>query len=171
MFDAQDDSIDAREKLYDFHINDTRYEITHGMQDMLADSVHYKSVLGNVLATVNRYRTQAHPEYRLHFSISMQNLLMLYKYGENWLDAAKISEELFELNKNDSLKVALISLVDSYHLYKICSKNDEAVRVYKAGATMFFKGCEPFYKYVFSKALKDIKSIMSDIQELINLSK
>jgi len=173
MYDAQDENIDARQKLFDFHINHTRYDITHDMQNLLSDASQYKEVLQSVLATVDKYRDHCkiNPCYKGHFSISLQNLLMLYKYNENWLEAAKISEDIFHQNKDDCLKVALISLADSYYLYNLCSEKDEAVRVYRIGATMFFDNCEPFYKYVFSKAYKEIKSLMLDIQELISLSK
>jgi hypothetical protein len=165
MNDKKNDSWLKREM--DYNNNQiTNVYMRNNMQNVLASADLYQATLDKVLKAVNKYRGLClrNVNFRMYFYRSALNLVGLYKLRRNWLEAAKLSEEMFHMNKDACLRVALPELVDSYDMYNLAMRKEDAVRVYREGATMFFKNCEPFYKYVFSKNLINIKGVNSGLR-------
>jgi hypothetical protein len=165
MNDKKNDSWLKREM--DYNNNQiTNVYIRNNMQNIIDNVYLYQTTFNKVLKAVNKYRDLClkNINFRMYFYRSALNLVGLYKLRRNWLEAAKLSEEMFHMNKDDCLRLALPVVVDSYDMYNLAMRREDAVRVYKEGATMFFKNCEPFYKYVFSKDLKNIKGVNSALK-------
>ena len=146
----------------DYNNNEiTNDYMEENMQSILTNADLYQTTLDKVLNSVNKYRDLClrNVNYRMYYYLSAINLIGLYKLDENWLEAARLCEEMFHMNKDACLRVALLDIGDSYNLYNLAMRKKDAVRIYKEGANMFFKNCESFYKYVFLKVLKKLKIV------------
>ena len=103
--------------------------------------------------------------YIKNLTVCLKSLLILYKYSDNYCEAGKIAQEIYEINKYFDISLALYHVADAYNSYKIGSLKEDSLNIYKEGANLLFINCEPYYRFIFKRILENIKNLNDDINE------
>ena len=145
--------------------------ISTDFERFLSDSEFLKTTINTVLEEVNHLRKiyKLKPEYLNNLSCALCSLSILYKYDDNYTDAGRASEEIFNINKTTGLGISLHAAIDAYQSYNSCSLRQDAVRIYKACYGLFFTTSKPYYEFISQKILEDIKGFQEDLNEFKNL--
>ena len=95
-------------------------------------------------------------EFQKDLTLPLQSLAMMHKLNLNYLESAQCMEEIYHINKHNSINIATICLLEAYELYKRLNMSTKARWCFQTASSSFFSNDNHFFNYVLSQ-IKSLK--------------